>query len=288
MRVEVCARHLAGGDNPGVQAGPDHCGDVPKRTKVWPRLHLTISLEIIAVMYRVLPVALVAILLAACASASAPSPSPTVDFEAAARGAVDSALVTLDELPDFWTEVDAADAEFDIELSPECDVFDTDVSFPGAAAIEEGPPYSGPGERLATFTTAAFREEQTAIDALDGIDEIIARCQGEFLEAIEETARAEAADRGFDLGVLARVNVGFSKHDFIPLGDQSRAQRVSVEIRVIGIGTDFTLDVIAVRAGRMIGTMTYSDFGELEAAEEEAFARHMTDKLTNADLSLPE
>lgn len=240
-------------------------------------------------MYRLaVLVTFVATLLAACASASAPSPSPAVDFEAAARGAVDSALVTLDELPEFWTEVDAADAEFDIELSPECDVFDTDVSFPGAVATEEGPPYNGPGERLATFTTAAFREEQTAIDAFDGIDEIIARCQDEFLGAIEEAARAEAADRGFDLGVLARVNVDFGEHDFIQLGDQSLAQRVSVEIRVIGIGTDFTLDVIAARAGRMIGTMTYSDFGEIEVPEEEAFARHMTDKLTNADLSLPE
>ena len=118
--------------------------------------------------------------------------------------------------------------------------------------------------------------------------EIIARCRDEFLVAIEETARAEAADRGFDLGFLARVKVDFREHDFVPLGDQSLAQRVLVEIRVIGIGTDFTLDVIAVRAGRMIGIMTYSDFGEIETAEEEAFAHHMTDKLTNANLSLPE
>ena len=99
---------------------------------------------------------------------------------------------------------------------------------------------------------------------------------------------SSAADRGFELGFLARVNVDFREHDFIPLGDQSLAQRVSVEIRVIGIGTDFTLDVIAVQTGRMIGTMTYSDFGEIEAPEEEAFARQMTDKLTNANLSLPE
>ncbi|MCH8815166.1 MAG: hypothetical protein IH957_08760 [Chloroflexi bacterium] len=239
-------------------------------------------------MYRAVMASCAVALLAACAGESAPGSSPTLDFQTAASDAVVSALVTLDELPEFWTEVDAADAEFEIELSPECDVFDTDVSFPGAVATEEGPPYNGPGERLATFMTAAFREEQQATDAFDGIDEIIARCQDEFLEAIEETARAEAADRGFDLGVLARVNVDFSEHDFIPLGDQSLAQRVSVEIRVIGIGTDFTLDVIAVRKGRMIGTMTYSDFGELEVAEEEAFARQMTEKLTIADLSLPE
>ena len=239
-------------------------------------------------MYRAVMASCAVALLAACAGESAPDSSPTLDFQTAASDAVVSALVTLDELPEFWTEVDAADAEFEIELSPECDVFDTDVSFPGAVATEEGPPYNGPGERLATFMTAAFREEQQATDAFDGIDEIIARCQDEFLEAIEETARAEAADRGFDLGVLARVNVDFSEHDFSPLGDQSLAQRVSVAIRVIGIGTDFTLDVVAVRTRRMIGIMTYSDFGELAAAEEEAFARHMTDKLTNAALSLPE
>ena len=239
-------------------------------------------------MYRALLLAFIATLLAACASASTPAASPPADFESAAREAADSALVTLDELPEFWTEVDAAEAEFDIDLLPECDVFDSAVAFPDAVATAEGPAYNGPGERLVTFTTAAFEEEQTAIAAFDGLNEIIARCDAEFLAAIEETARAEAADRGFELGFLSRVNVDFRAHDFIALGDESLAQRVSVEIRVIGIGTDFTLDVIAVRSGRMIGIMTYSDFGEIEASEEEEFARQMTNKLTNADSSLPE
>ncbi len=239
-------------------------------------------------MYRALLAALAAALLAACGGGSGPTPIPSIDFGAAAREAADSALMTLKDLPEFWSLGDPDDSNLDVELTPECDVFDTDISFPGAAATDEAPLYDGTEERMATFITAAFREERTAVAAFDGLDRLVERCRPEFLEAIEEAARREAEDRGFALGPFGRVDVALNDHDFVPLGDQSQAFRVLVKVRVLGIGTDFTLDIIAVRAGRMIGTMTYSNFGELDTVEEEAIARTMTDKLTKADAALPE
>jgi len=239
-------------------------------------------------MYRALLASIAVALLAACGGGDEPNPSPSMDVGAAARDAADSALMTLDDLPQFWTVGNPDDTNLDVDLTPECDVFDTNVSFPGAAATDDAPPYDGTEERMATFMTAAFREERTAIEAFDSLDSLVDRCRPEFLEAIDAAARREAADRGFGLGPFGRVDVALDDHVFVPLGDQSQALRVFVEVRVLGIGTDFTLDIIAVRAGRMTGAMTYSNFGGLDAVEEEAIARAMTDKLTEADAALPE
>ena len=195
--------------------------------------------------------------------------------------------MTLDDLPQFWTVGDPADTNLDVKLTPECDVFDTNVSLPGATATDAAPPYNGTEARMATFITAAFQDEQRAIAALEGLDPLIDRCRPELLKAIEETARREAAGLGFDLGPLGRIDVAIDDHEFVQLGDQSQALRVLVEVRVLGIGTDFTLDIIAVRAGRMIGTMTYSNFGDLDTVEEEEIALSMTRKLTDADVTLP-
>ena len=238
-------------------------------------------------MYRALLASFAVTVLAACGGEGEPTPIPIIDFGVAARDAADSALMTLDDLPEFWAVGNPDDTNLDVDLTPACDVFDTSVLFPDAAATDDAPPYDGTEERMATFITAAFREELTAIEAFDGLDSLVDLCRPELLEAIEETTRREAAERGFGLGPFGRVDVTLGDHDFIPLGDQSQALRVLVEVRVLGIGTDFTLDIILVRTGRMIGTMTYSNFGDLDEIEEEAIARAMTDKLTDSDARLP-
>lgn len=239
-------------------------------------------------MHRALLPLLAVTVLAACGSGDGSTPGPSSDFGAAARDATDSALMTLDDLPQFWTVGDPDDTNLDVELSPECDVFDTNVSLPGATATDAALPYNGTEARMATFITAAFQDEQTAITAFDGLGPLVDRCGPELLQAIEETARREAAELGFDLGPLGRVDVTIDDHEFVQLGDQSQALRVLVEVRVLGIGTDFTLDIIVVRAGRMMGTMTYSNFGKLDTVEEQNIARTMTGKLSDADAMLPE
>jgi hypothetical protein len=239
-------------------------------------------------MYRALFAAFAAALLVACGGSSGSAPTQSADFGAAAREAADSALMRLTDLPQFWTVGNLDDTNLDVELSPECDVFDTDVSFPGAAASNDSPPYDGTEERMATFLTAAYQEEAAATAAFDGLDLLVERCRPEFLEAIDEAARQEAEERGFGLGPFGRVDVALDDQEFIPLGDQSQTLRVFVEVRVLGIGTDFTLDIIAVRVGRMMGAMTYSNFGDLDPVEEELIARDMTAKLAAADATLPE
>lgn len=234
--------------------------------------------------------ALVALLLAACGGGGddpTATPSPTIDFEAAARDALQSAGMTLADLPQFWTEGREVDANFELDLPPQCNIFDPDVSFPDAATVSEPRVFLGSGERQASFTTAVFREEQAAVNALAQQESIVETCREDFLAAIEQAARDEAADRGFDLGPLASIDVALEPIDFPALGDDTRARRASVNVSVIGISTRFDADIIVVRSGRMMAALTYSNFESIDSAEEESIARTMTEKLAAADATLP-
>lgn len=236
-----------------------------------------------------LPAAAALFLLIACGGSGDPStPTPTVDFATAARQAVAGALVTLEDLPQFWTEGASSDGNFELDLSPQCDVFDPNVAFPGAVATDQSPVYLGSGERQASFVTAVFREEDTAEAAIDGQDALVDRCLDEFLDAIEQAARDEAARQAGELGSLANVDVGLESIDFASLGDQTSARRASVTVSVIGIRADFAADVIVVRSRRVAGVLTYSNFESIDTEEEELIATAMATKLAAADASLPE
>lgn len=235
------------------------------------------------------------IVLAACGGSSdSPSPtpsatpSPTIDFGAVAREAAAEALVTLDELPQFWIQGTAEDENFEIDLSPDCNVFDPQVGFPGSFVTDQSPVYLGTGERQATFLTAVFREEADAIAVFDGQDALVDRCYDEFLDAIDQAARDAAADQGVNLDVIGQIDVSLDKIDFPPIGDQVSARRSSVSIVVVFVTTDFDLDIVVVRSGRMIGAMTYSNFEFIDSEEEETIARAMLAKLAAADATLPE
>jgi hypothetical protein len=240
-------------------------------------------------MFRALPPALVTafLFLAACGGGGDP-PTPTVDFDAAARAAANDALVTLDDLPQFWVEGTQEDQNANVVLSRDCDVFDPQVGFPGAAAIEQSPVYLGTGERQATFITAAYREEADAVTVIDGQAALVDRCYDEFLDAIEQAARDAAAEQGVELGALSDIDVGLEEIEFPPLGDETRVRRASVSVTVVIVTTDFDLDIIVVRSGRMMGAMTYSNFEFIDSEEEESIARAMTAKLAAADATLPD
>lgn len=236
--------------------------------------------------------AILALALAACGGGSSPtpspSPSPTIDFGAAARQAVSSALMTIADLPEFWAEGGAGDTNVDLDLSPACDIFDPDVAFPDSVAVEQSAVFLGRDERQASFTTAVFREEEDARAAFAGQADLVERCHDEFLEVIEQAARDQAAERGFPLGPLARVSVALEPINFPSLEDDTSARRARVAISLIGVTVRFDADIIVVRSGRVMGAMTYSNFESIDLLEEETIARTMATKLAAADSSLPE
>lgn len=240
-------------------------------------------------MKRILIPVGVALLLAACSgSDNSGTPTPTVDFASAASQAAEDARMTLTDLPEFWTVGMPEDANVNIDLSPGCDIFDPGIAFPESVLVEQSDVFLGRGEQQASFVTAVFREESDAIAALESQDALVERCRDEFLEAMEQAARDEAAERGVNLGSLADIEVGIEETDFASLGDDTQARRASVVVSVVGVRTIFDADIVVVRSGRMMGAMTYSNFQFIDEEEEEMIARNMTDRLAAADASLPE
>ena len=213
--------------------------------------------------------------------------TPTPDFRAAAEAAAPDAVLALEDMPRFWTEATGDSPATRVELDPECDIFDPTVTFPEAVVTEQGDGFQGPDERRAGSGVAIFETEAQAQDSLDTVDETAERCRPDLLEAIDTAAREEASERGFDLGIFADVNVDIDDHDIEAVGDQTLAYRAHVEIGVIGISAEYTLDVILVQEGRLVGVLLYSNFGDLDPVEELEIAETMTAKLAATDASLP-
>jgi hypothetical protein len=88
---------------------------------------------------------------------------------------------------------------------------------------------------------------------------------------------------GIDLGIFADLDVSVEEVDAEPLGDQSRAFRAQVKVSLPGDDQSFTLDVAAVRVGRVVGVVTYAGFGDHNAAEEKSFGDKIVANMTAAD-----
>lgn len=193
----------------------------------------------------------------------------------------------LPDFPQFWTPAEGEGPGSNVELGASCDIFEFALLLPDAVATEASVEYQGPGERRAASLAAVLRTEGEAQDALASIDDTVQRCRPELIEAIREGARQEAADRGYDLGPFTDINVDLSDRDFASLGDGTLAYRAHVEISVAGIGTEYTLDVVLIQEGHVIGGLTYANFGDLEEDEELELAEVLAAKLAAADASLP-
>lgn len=262
----------------------------PRLLPLCERERLTIASAIIISVQKTLLtiVVLMACCLAACGGGSDSDDStPTPDFRAAAEAAAPDAVLALADMPQFWTEAQGDSPATRVELDPECDIFDPTVTFPEAVVTEQGDGFQGPDERRAGSAVAIFGTEAQAQDALDTVEETAERCRPDLLEAIDSAAREEASERGFDLGIFADVNVDIDDHNIESLGDQTLAYRAHVEIGVIGISAEYTLDVILVQEGRLVGVLLYSNFGDLDEAEERETAETMAAKLTITDEALP-
>lgn len=235
-----------------------------------------------------MPILLVACCLAGCGGAGDDDdPTPTPDFRGAAEAAAPEAVLMLDDMPPFWTAAAGDGPSGRVELDADCDIFDATVAFPDAVVTERGDVFQGPDERRAGSAVAIYETATAAEDALDTVEDTADRCRSDLLEAIDAAARAEADERGFQLGIFADVDVDISNDDFDQIGDRTLAYRAHVEIGVVGISAEFTLDVILVQEGRTVGVLLYSNFGELDGDEEREIAETMVAKLAAADASLP-
>jgi hypothetical protein len=212
------------------------------------------------------------LLLAACGGGpddQSPSPVPTRD---PAEVAVEVPLA-LDNMPAGW-QVTAANEDLAslVELSPDCDIYDLSVVFPGALATSRSESFQGPIDQQAQSFAAVYESDAAAQAAVEATQGIVDRCGDEFQEVLKNEAERQIEALGISLGFLGSIDVSLDGLNDPALGDGSRGYRVRVDVSAIGQSRSFTVDYRIFRSGNVVAASQYSTFGDVSEDEELAIA----------------
>jgi hypothetical protein len=235
-------------------------------------------------VWRALLPALTACLLAACSGGGG---SPALEFGEAAGFASQNSLLILQDLPVGWAALPGGPDATDVELSGPCDFTAREVVFPEAAASAQSETFGGPDERETRSFAATFASEAEATAAMTAVKAMVARCRDEYLDALNAAAEARLDALGIDLSILGGIEVSLDDVQLDVSADELLGYRGEVGVHVVGYNRDYTLDIAVLRAGRMMGVLTYSAYDGIDGAEESQIAGAFSLRLREADESLP-
>jgi len=227
--------------------------------------------------------------LVACGGGPSAMLTPTPDFEEAARTLAPSVPLTLSDVPNGWEK--AAEGESDltqtVELPSECNIFDLDVAFPNGFVRAVGP-HLNRSDRQLTSYGAIYRTRNDAQKDVDGTHDILDRCADDYKSAVEKIADEQLSALGIHLGFLARIDVTLVELPEAATGGSSRFYRLQAKVNVPGDDLTFTLEARVVRAGRVVGALTYYTQGEGGTDEERDITEALLASVTEADDALPQ
>jgi hypothetical protein len=224
----------------------------------------------VAVLVTVLVAVVTAVGLVACGSDSGDSGGP-VSLEdtrteaqlADDRAAAGRALLVLDDFPPGWTaeprEEDIDDEAPDLEVQmAEC--LEVDPALMGEAAVEvDSDTFSFDGaeveSNVAILPTVAYADDTVAAffkpQAQSCFEDV-------FRDVMEYTlanpGEGEVLPEGVSFGEIQLDDL-----DFPDVGEDSRAFRVSMPIRMGLLSIDLYYDLVFVRVGRAMGSVTFLD-----------------------------
>lgn len=191
------------------------------------------------------------------------------------------------EMPEGWEQNAEGDTGLtqSVELPAECNIFDLHVAFPNAFLTATGPSFHNSGRQVTTYG-AIYRTVDAAQKDVDGTHDIIDRCAGDYKSAVEKIADDQLSALGIHLGFLASIDLTLVDLPE-PTGDGSRSYRLQAKISLPGDDLTLTLDARVVRAGRVVGALTYYTQGEGGTDEESAMTAALVTSATEADGALP-
>lgn len=237
---------------------------------------------------RLLPLTVVALALLTACSGGSSSAGGEEDFAGAARRAAPAIPLTPDDLNEDWFRSETAGNFLDqLTLRPACDIRDPRVVFPGAVAAERSDTLEGPaGQQVLTYG-AVFPDEATAAASLDAVGRLIEECETDFKDEVGRLAAEQLDALGIDLGFFADIDVSLTPAEVPEAGDDLRAYRLQVTVGVLGQDREFTVDVAALRSGRIAGGLVFAAFGEPSGPQQAALRRLLLAKMEAADAELP-
>ncbi len=232
------------------------------------------------------------VVLAACGTTTDPAeqtvtPTPTIDFAAEARRLVGSAVFGSGDLTSFEPLV-ADDLQSQVDLSDECDIFDTGVVFPDAVATADSGAYGGALDDQLVNLAGIYRTDEDASASLAQTRDLRERCQAEFEEAVEQVARDLLNDLGIDLGFFSTITVAITDYDPTPVGEEITGYRMHVNVDLVLTSQQYNLHAIVVREGGSAGALLYGGFGQLDDNTEVELLTLMASKLSAVNASLSE
>lgn len=221
-----------------------------------------------------------------------PAPVDAVDA-AAAQAAVDSALLTLADLPLGWVEAppdedDPLGDDFGEGFGEECgaefeDVLESDT-FPGEIASAESKDFDGPAGQSASNSASAFESEADAAAAMQLFDEFFAACGGEFEQLIVDGIADLVAADGED-AIDWQADASMERVPFHHMGQRTIAYRILATLSTEGLTLQVKVDMAAYQQGRMAGMLMFTTLLGVDDETEKALAGVAARKLADANAS---
>ena len=238
-----------------------------------------------------------ALLLAACSGSSSVSVSELSDeYIRAAQQAVESALITIDDLPQGW-EIDPPDEdsqeddadENDYLFTRECQPLNDLDNLPGQIADAVSDDFDGsPGQTFST-DVVAFASDDAAKDAFNLFRTLRITCSDQLRKAMVAGLRDVFAEEGATEAELATLSAVVSDLPFPQLSDHADAYRVDWQADIGGTAYRVKMHFPYWRHGNMVGSVSYRTFtGEPDMTKEALIAKIAFDKLVKAEATLNE
>ena len=248
---------------------------------------------------------LVLALLAACGGddeeAGAPGDSadddaPAAFTEADARQAAEASLLTLDDFPSGWTSKPAeADDDDDFEpegLPPDCALIfaqgeETDDDTVAEVVSDD---FVGRNDEEVSSEVSVLKSARLAEFQFDMMQGFFDTCSGPMEEAFQTMFEEEmAADQaaGEEPVEVTLSDFRFREQAFPDYGDDSLAMEIAFSMQASFIAFDLEVDIILVRVGPMMGTVSFGSFLEpVDPALEEELAGLLAERMEAASAAL--
>jgi hypothetical protein len=199
----------------------------------------------------------------------------------------DSAVLTFADLPPGWTLAadDDDGGDFDYESSEECHQLDEKASSTAAQAYAKSENMTGPERQIVRSDASVFAGAEAAQGTFEANRMLFAQCGDELVAALDADLRRRAAHDGLPPDAV-QLQISFQDLGLPSVGETGMMFRIAGTVTGPAGSSEFAVDFIAFRHGRMLGGVIYTTFGALHPEEEQQIAQIAAAKLQTANASL--
>ena len=223
-----------------------------------------------------------AALMASCGGGS----SADEAYREAAGRAAQSAVLTLDNLPEGWAKSEiGAQALAGLSLNGDCEALNgRGRGFTGEVATADSEPFAGSHNQQLASTVSVFSDTEAAQAAVRRANDLVLQCRDQIREALKQAIKSAAGDLG---RLIGNISASVEPAQYKPLVDETSAYSLKADISTLLTSIDVNGHIIIIRKGPLTGVLLYATLGDLDTGEEEGIATDLATKLTSADASLP-